>query len=366
MPKPKPEGKRTGFTTGACAAAAARGAALALIHGRPPAHVETDLPNGSSVLFQIHHGQSDGDRAQAVVIKDAGDDPDRTHGAHLTATVVQLAHQPGLFRLEGGDGVGRVTRPGLGLEVGRAAINPVPCANIEMNVRAACGDWLQRHGISVTISVPGGAVMAEKTLNPRLGILGGISILGISGIVHPYSTSAYRKAMEQGIRAIAAQGERRLVLTTGGRTERFAMAELDDIPEYCFVQMGDFVGAALARAASSGLREVWIGAMVGKLAKIGQGVRNTHAHKSSLDMVRVAELARRVGGSETACLAIAQGVTVRFAAETLREQGLEHAFMEALVQAAWRAVKRELPEEVRVTLLGFDFSGSLLAQESGC
>ncbi len=365
MPRPAPKGKRTGFTTGACAAAAAKAATEALLMGRLSERVTITIPNGSQVTFAVHEGDVELMQAHAVVIKDAGDDPDRTHGAQMTAHVEWLPQQPGVLRIEGGKGVGRVTRPGLGLEIGGPAINPIPRENIEFNVRDALTqgkEYLVWQGLQVLISVPGGEQMAEKTLNPRLGIVGGISILGTSGIVHPYSTSAYRRAMAQGIMVLAAQGESRLVLTTGRRTERFAMAELPDLPEHCFVQMGDFIGAALQGVAAEGMRHLWIGAMAGKLAKIAQGADNTHAHKTALDMTLVARLAARAGGSEAACKAISEGVTVRSAAETLREEGLEKVFLDALAAAALEAICKRLPAGVRVEVLAFDFSGALLAR----
>ena len=188
MEKTVRRGTRTGFTTGACSAAAARAAVLGLVHGAVPEVVDCLLPNGDTVRFAVNDGRCDVSTADApatahaMVIKDAGDDPDCTDKAHLTADVRVLPGEAGVVRLCGGFGVGTVTMAGLGLEVGGPAINPVPRRNIEDNVRAAGAPLLAHAGLEVTISVPQGVEMARKTLNARLGILGGISILGTTGI----------------------------------------------------------------------------------------------------------------------------------------------------------------------------------------
>ena len=180
---------------------------------------------------------------------------------------------------------------GLGLPVGGPAINSVPRRNIEDNVRAVGAGLLQAAGLEVTISVPQGVEMAKKTLNARLGILGGISILGTTGIVKPYSTSAYRASVVQGVQVAATLGHGVVVLTTGGRTEQFAMKERPGLPPAAFVQMGDFLRYALDTAVAEGLREVVIGGMVGKLTKIAQGETITHANRAEVDTGLLAELA---------------------------------------------------------------------------
>ena len=359
-PKPLRRGQRTGFTTGACAAAAARAATLGWVQGRIPTQVETLLPNGQRVLFPVAAGERDALWATTVVIKDAGDDPDCTHGARLMAQVRPLPNNTGEIRIQGGEGIGVVTRPGLGLPVHEAAINPIPRHNIADNVRAVAAEWLSHAGLEVILSVPGGAALARRTLNPRLGIVGGISILGTTGIVYPCSTAAFQAAMEQSIQAAAALGVPALVLTTGRRTERFAMAQRPDLPEYAFVQMGDFLGAALAMVARTGIATLVVGAMVGKLAKMGQGLANTHARQGRIDMMWLAQLARQVGGQEAVCLAIQSGTTVRYALELLAEQGLQSAFIQALADCAVQAMRPRLPPPTQVTLLAFDFEGHLL------
>jgi hypothetical protein len=196
-------GNRTGFTTGACAAAAARAATLGLLTGVVPDSVLCRLPNGREVTASPSStaaSMATAERcAHAVIVKDAGDDPDATHGAHMTADVRLLPRRAGEIELLGGPGVGTVTKRWLGLAVGGPAINPVPRRNIRDNVRAVGGELLAHDGLIVTISVPGGEEMAKKTLNARLGILGGISILGTTGIVRPYSTAAFRASVVQAV-----------------------------------------------------------------------------------------------------------------------------------------------------------------------
>ena len=366
--KPR-KGQRTGFTTGACAAAASRAAVLGLLHGRIPVQVEMRLPNGDKAVFNIHEGGGGADgSAVAVVVKDAGDDPDCTHGARITAQVRQLSqpHQPpGTIHLLGGEGVGRVTRPGLGLTVGEPAINPVPRQNILENVRAVAEPLLVASALEITLMVPGGAVMAKKTLNPRLGIVGGISILGTSGIVYPYSTTAFKAVVSQSVVAAAALGLKTVVFATGRRTERFAMAQHPELPPNAFIQMGDFVGAALESAGSVRMPRVMVAAMVGKLAKISQGVANTHAHKGVLDMETVAEAAGRAGAGRALREAIRKGATVRYAAELLQPLGLRQPFYEALARATAVAVRRRLPPETITQIMAFDFEGGLLAVHEG-
>ncbi|MBF0140812.1 MAG: cobalt-precorrin-5B (C(1))-methyltransferase [Magnetococcales bacterium] len=355
-------GQRTGWTTGACAAAAARAATVGLTTGTIPETIGMFLPNGDWVVFAVVDGLHAGDDCvSATVIKDAGDDPDCTHGARMVARVQRTSGVAGEVFLEAGEGVGRVTRPGLGLAVGQGAINPIPRDNIIANVREAAGEWLATRSLTVTIAVPGGEILAQKTLNPRLGILGGISILGTTGVVHPYSTSAYKAAVVQSIAGAVAAGLTTIVLTTGRRTERFAMRHFPTWPEWAFVQMGDFVGAALAGALAHGVTQVVIAAMGGKLAKMALGVANTHAHKVALDMGVVADLARKAGASADVVAEIAAGVTVRFAADRMRESGLQVPFYQELARAAHDGILPMLQGRVRATVLALDGEGHLLA-----
>jgi cobalt-precorrin-5B (C1)-methyltransferase len=310
------------LTTGTCSAAAAKAACLLLRDGDPPADVDVPLAKGAErPRFALERCERDGDAAVAVVVKDAGDDPDVTHGAHLTARV-ELRAAPGL-ELRGGEGVGTVTRAGLGLEVGGPAINAGPRRQIAAAVAEALD--LDAVGVVVEISVPGGEKMARRTSNPRLGIVGGISILGTTGIVRPFSTAAWRASVGQAIDVMDAQGERTVVLTTGGRSEKAARRLLPDLPEVCFVEVGDFTGYALKRARSLGFERCVFVGMAGKLSKLGAGVLMTHWTRSRIDTAFLAELTREAGGDETVAAAVAQANSARHAYELWDAAGVARA-----------------------------------------
>ncbi len=309
---------RTGWTTGTCASAAAKAATTALRDQAAAAEVEVALPGGRRVRFPVESCGYDPAQATAVVVKDAGDDPDVTHGAYLTAQVRWRA-EPGVA-LEGGEGVGIVTKPGLGIEVGEPAITATPRAMIIQAVGEAVD--LAATGVRVVISVPGGERMARKTTNARLGILGGISILGTTGIVRPFSTASWRASVEQAVSVMAAQGERTVVLCTGGRTERGAMALLPDLPEVCFVEVGDFTGAALRRALAVGLTRVVFVGMAGKLAKLAAGVLMTHYTRSRVDLGLLGDITSAAGGPAALAAEVAAANTGRHAYELWQRAGL--------------------------------------------
>ncbi len=359
-------GQRSGFTTGACSAAAARAATQALVAGQFAESVLCRLPNGKEVAFALCETRLEGEgtarRAHAVVVKDAGDDPDATNGAHLTADVRILPGQAGTIVLEGGAGVGRVTKLGLGLDVGGPAINPVPRRNICDNVAAVSGELLEHDGLEVVISVPGGEEMAKKTLNARLGILGGISILGTTGIVRPYSTAAFRASVVQAVDVAAKQGQTQVVFTTGGRSEKFAMRELPQLEESCFVQMGDFVKAAFNAAIRNRMAHVHIGAMAGKLTKMGQGLAVTHAWKAEIDRELLADCAREVGAPPPLVDEIRNAETARFAAEHLAALGLSVDFHRALAKRAIRSLKSCYPGAYRLSVHVCDFEGNFIVR----
>ena len=362
MEKTVRRGTRTGFTTGACSAAAARAAVLGLVHGTVPEAVDCLLPNGSTVSFAVNDGRCDGSVAHAMVIKDAGDDPDCTDKAHLTADVRLLPERPGEVLVLGGLGVGTVTMPGLGLEVGGPAINPVPRRNIEANVRAVGAALLDETGLEVTISVPQGEQMAKKTTNARLGILGGISILGTTGIVKPYSTAAYRASVVQGVHVAGTLPQGMVVLTTGGRTEQFVMKELPHLPEAAFVQMGDFLRYAMGAAVKAGLKQVVIGGMVGKLTKIAQGETITHAGRADVNTGLLADLAAQLGAPPEVCEDIRKAKTARYAGERMDALGLGGAFHTALAQRVVRTLRERYPDQFDIKVLVCDFDGRKIAE----
>ena len=353
----KKRGLRTGFTTGACTAAAAKAATRCLVSGGPLSAIETTLPNGQRVTFALHRCEIADGRALCSVIKDAGDDPDCTHGAELIAEV-QLSSVPGI-EIRGGSGVATVTKPGLGLEVGTAAINPVPRRNItEMVEEELRGSgW---PGAIVTVSVPGGEIMAEKTTNARLGLLGGISILGTSGIVKPYSTASYKASVVQAIDVASARGRDELVFTTGGKSEAYAMKLLPHLTsEEAFIQVGDFIGIALKQAARRKIRRVHVVGMMGKLSKMADGKMMTHAAGSEVNMKLLAELAAERGAPAELVDRILAANTARHVLEMCAAAGLTGITSAVCRRVAEQTSRHAGPGlEIHVRLV--DFDGALL------
>jgi cobalt-precorrin-5B (C1)-methyltransferase len=352
--KVRPKALRTGWTTGTCASAAAKAATTALRDQAAQRTVEVALPSGRRVRFDVESCEHDAAKATAVVVKDAGDDPDVTHGAHLTATVRWRA-EAGIV-LAGGEGIGIVTKPGLGIEVGEPAITATPRAMITQAV-AEVTDVATR-GVLVVLSVPGGEKMARKTTNARLGILGGISILGTTGIVRPFSTASWRASVEQAVSVMAAQGERTVVLCTGGRTEKGAMALLPDLAEVCFVEVGDFTGAALRRALAVGLDGVIFVGMAGKLAKLAAGVLMTHYTRSKVDLGLLGDVTLAAGGPAAMADEVSAANTGRHAYEIWQREGLLRPAGDELCQRVRSVLLRAGEGKLAADVAMVDFSGS--------
>ena len=324
MARARDEKLRTGWTTGTCAAAAAKAASKGLITGEPQGRVEVRLPKKGEerrVSFEVERCEVGDGWAEAVVVKDAGDDPDVTHGARLTVRV-SWKDEPGIA-LDRGEGVGVVTKPGLGLPVGGPAINDVPRRMISYSVEEVLDP--NERGVRVVVSVPGGEDMAGKTTNARLGIVGGISILGTTGIVRPFSTAAWAASVVQAIDVMGAQGLETFVLSTGGLTERAAMRLLSDLEEVCFIEVGDFTGQAIKRAVKNGLRRGIFVGMAGKLTKLAAGVMMTHWTRSKVDNELLAEITAGAGGSPELIQEVRAANTARHAYELWRAAHLERA-----------------------------------------
>jgi cobalt-precorrin-5B (C1)-methyltransferase len=349
---------RTGFTTGACAAAAAKAATQALLTQQPVADVTIHLPAGSDATFQIVACELSSLACRCTVVKDAGDDPDVTHGAEI-CTRVSWTDEPGIH-LAGGIGVGVVTRPGLGLEVGGPAINPVPRRMISEAVAEAAGDILTTRGLVVEVSVPRGEELAKRTLNGRLGILGGISILGTTGIVRPWSTASWRASVEQAIDVAAANGQRHVVLTTGGRSEKFAMALLS-LPEVAFVEMGIFTGRALQRCVARGIERVSLAGMIGKFSKLAQGHFQTHVAGNQVDPEFLAELATQAGAAAPLVLAIKGANTARHAQELVEADRLT-PFFQVLAETVAERSRTYVHHKIVAEAILFDFDGRVLGR----
>ncbi|MEU4379814.1 cobalt-precorrin-5B (C(1))-methyltransferase [Micromonospora echinofusca] len=360
--KVRPTALRTGWTTGACATAATKAALTALVTGVPQRQVEIGLPAGRRVSFPVARCEVDGRaRAEAVVVKDAGDDPDVTHGAELTATV-SWHDAPGL-RLDGGPGVGTVTRPGLGLPVGGPAINDTPRRMIGQAVAEVVD--LSEVGVRVVVSVPRGEIMARKTTNRRLGILGGISILGTTGVVRPFSTASWRASVVQAVHVMAAQGERTVVLCTGGRTERAARALLPELPEVCFVEVGDFTGAAVTAAVGDGMTGVVFVGMAGKLAKLAAGILMTHYTRSKVDLSLLGAVTAEAGGDPELVAAVVAANTGRHAYELWEAAGLLGAAGDLLCHRVRQVLLRFAGHAVTVDVAMVDFAGDRVVASSG-
>jgi len=352
------KGLRTGFTTGACAAAAAKAAARTLVTGAPIAEIETTLPNRARVTFRLARCERAGARAICSVIKDAGDDPDCTHGAELVAEV-ELRGDPGV-EIRGGAGVATVTRPGLGLVVGDPAINPVPRRNITEMVEqelAAGGP----PGAIVTISVPGGEDMAKQTTNARLGLLGGISILGTTGIVQPYSTAAFKASVVQEIDVAASAGCAELVLTTGGKSEAYARQLRPDLADPAFIQVGDFIGVGIRHCARRGIARAVVVGMIGKLSKMAGGKLQTHVAGSEVDLGLLAAIAAEAGGDDALVAAIRGANTARHVLELCRAAGLVRV-TSRICERVVAQLTRHAGGALAVEVVLVDFGGALLGR----
>jgi len=336
---------RTGFSTGSAAAAAAKAALLHLLGFPLSGSVSIPLPSGDrlEIAFAESRHLAEG-RAEAVVVKDAGDDPDATHRARVSARVELLPPGPGpALEFRGGPGVGLVTRPGLPVPVGQPAINPVP----RQMIAAALAEAWQTAGpggelrAAVTIAVENGAELAKRTLNPRLGILGGISILGTSGLVRPLSHEAYTATIESALSVARAAGIGETVLTTGGRSEKRAMALRPDLPPQAFVQIADYFAFALTAAVKAGMTRIGLVSYFGKAVKQAQGLACTHAHRAAMDLATLADWLREAGAPADLAAQVAGANTARHVLELLTEAGrldLTALVVPRLIAAARRIV----------------------------
>jgi cobalt-precorrin-5B (C1)-methyltransferase len=357
QPQARPGGQnlRWGFSTGTAATAAALAAARRLVEGRAPEVSEPALPGGRRLPVAVEScGPAPGGGFRAVVIKDAGDDPDVTHLARVGATVRPSA-RPGLS-VSGGPGVGRATRPGLVLAVGSWAINPVPMRMLAENLAAFPGAL--GTGLEAVVDVEGGEELAKRTLNPRLGILGGVSILGTTGLVRPYSHGAYVGAIDSSMRVARAAGVDEAVLTTGVRSEALIRADRPDLPETAFFQIADFFRSGLKLAVHHGFSTIGLAVFFGKAVKQAQGLPYTHAHHGDL---LLAPLAGRLTGLGPETLRLFSAAPTAMAAlEVLRSRGGLGAVaaVAGMVAESARAFAGPGPGLwVRI----YDFGGQLLA-----
>jgi len=353
---------RTGYTTGSSATAAAKSALLSIINQQKTENVDIRLPKGTLIQIPIHSCKFESKKAKCSVIKDGGDDPDVTHGAEI---IVELSftEKANEIDIDGGEGVGIVTKPGLGLEINKPAINPVPKKMIIANLREVGEKILVKKGIRVVISVPKGRELAPKTDNPRLGIKNGISILGTSGIVIPFSTASYAASIRQNLDVAIAMGNDTVVLTTGGRSEDFAK-KVVDLPEHCFVQMGDFSGYTIQQCGKKNIKKAYVVGFIGKLAKMAAGVKQTHVKGSKVDMNFLAELAAKANAEETVIESIKKANTARHVSEIIQENNVK-GFFELICSETYKHMRKHSEEKVPIDVILFDFDGNTLARKSG-
>ncbi len=362
---------REGFTTGTAAAAAAKAATLFLLELSVPDQLDTPLPTGIRLAVPVERVAAENGGARGLVVKDGGDDPDATHMAAIEALVRLTPDLPGI-RIDGGRGVGRVTLPGLPAPVGEAAINPAPRAQIAAAVQEALDATGYTGGAEVLIEVPEGERIARHTMNARLGILGGISILGTRGTVRPFSHESWAASVAQAMDVAKALGHTDIALSTGGRSERFLRAALPRLPEHCFAQAADFFAFACGQAAQKGFRRIVWGVFIGKLVKQAQGLPQTHAREAPLDLGFLAGRARAAGIPESLALLVKEANTARHAYDLLRGQSALPRLLQGLcTQAAEHAAsfaassaESEGGRRVLARCLLFDYDGTLLGDAS--
>lgn len=351
---------RHGFTTGTAASAAAKAATWHLLTGQNDFQQDTPLPVGTRLQIPILEIEATRQGVMAAVLKDAGDDPDVTHGAIIRA----LVRHHSIYTLTGGSGVGVVTRPGLPVAVGEAAINPAPREQIRQAVQEAweAAGLLGPAKVHIEIKVDEGEELAHQTFNPRLGIVGGISILGTRGTVKPFSHAAYQATIRQCLDVMQASGETRPCLTTGGRSERFLRRLLPDIAEQSCVQVADFFAFAMREAARRGFREVLWAVFFGKLVKQAQGNRYTHARSAELDFSVLADWCAQCGMDASTCADVTSANTAMQIQEFLSEHPLAPALYTLLTSRATNFARQfaRASHGLRVRYLLFDFSGKLL------
>ncbi|MBQ0864672.1 MULTISPECIES: cobalt-precorrin-5B (C(1))-methyltransferase [Streptomyces] len=292
----KHTGLRPGWTTGACATAATTAAYTALLTGDFPDPVTITLPKGQTPAFALAYEESQPGYATAAVVKDAGDDPDVTHGALVRATVRPLAPGAGVV-FRAGSGVGTVTRAGLPLEVGEPAVNPVPRQMMREHVARVAEQYGGSGDVEITLSVDNGEEIARSTWNPRLGIVGGLSILGTTGIVVPYSCSAWIDSIRRGVDVARAAGRTHVAGCTGSTSERTVVAEYG-LPEDALLDMGDFAGAVLKYVRRHPVERLTICGGFAKLSKLAAGHMDLHSKRSQVDKGFLASLARAGGADE--------------------------------------------------------------------
>ena len=354
---------RTGYTTGTSATAATKGALYTLITGEPVDQVTVTLPRSGTITLKIAWTRKSEKNGRKVVtcavVKDGGDDPDATHGAEICSTVSFSNSSQEQIKIDGGIGVGRITKPGIGLEIGKAAINPTPMKMLEQAVHQVASEQLKNHGVNVIISVPMGEEIAKKTDNPRLGILGGISILGTTGLVLPYSTASFAASIRQGLDVAIAMGSNSVVLTTGGRSEDFAKT-LFNLPDHCFIQMGDFAGYSIKQCVKKRkISRLIIAGFIGKLTKMAMGVKQTHVAGSHVDMEFMASLATECNAPQRVVQEINNANTARHVSEIIKKNNVTN-YYDLVCKKVYEQMNEHAKGQLDIEVVMFEFDGSVI------
>jgi len=352
---------REGFTTGTAAAGAAKAAARLLLTGQTTRAVDTPLPGDKRLTLGVSACGLAGDGAWATVVKDGGDDPDVTHGARIVCRVRRVpGGAPGSVTVTGGHGVGRVTLPGLSVPVGQPAINPGPMGQIRAAVAEAAQEAGYEAALAVVVEVPDGEALAGETMNPRLGIVGGISILGVSGIVRPFSHAAWKASIALALDVAKSLGHTTVGLATGRRSEALLAERFPELPPTALVEVADYFAFSLVQAARRGFARLVQAAFVGKLAKMAQGLANTHAHRAATDFDALAERCRQAGWPERLVTEAARATTARHVFALAPDAAARAALAAILGREALAVMRRFAGPAPELSLVVFDFDGSVL------
>ena len=347
---------REGYTTGACAAAAAKAACLMLFSQQPVEIVEISLPAGKELKLSTLERFFGLETASCAIQKDGGDDPDNTHGLKILAQVKKLLnYDQDRIIIRGGDGVGVVTKPGLQIPVGEAAINPIPRLMIRQEVEKILPPG---YGVEVIISVPGGEEVAKRTFNPRLGIMGGISILGTTGIVKPMSEEAFKASLALQLQVAVAKGLKEIVLTPGNIGEKIAKEKLNLHPE-AIVQMSNFVGFMLDECRKNGIEKILLLGHHGKLVKVAGGIFHTHSRVADAKKEIIASYAVLVGADRETVAQILAANTAEEVLEIIEGKGLLEVF-NLLAEKVSQKVSQHVYEEIEVGCILVSLAGKML------
>ena len=357
MSQPAP--LRRGWTTGACATAATKSALTALITGTFPDPVTITLPKGQQPAFSLTYESLGDGYASAGIVKDAGDDPDVTHGATIISTVQPLAPGSGI-RFAAGDGVGMVTLAGLPVGVGEPAINPVPRTMMEDVVNEICSEYGLPTDVEITISIPGGDAIALKTWNPRLGIIGGLSVLGTTGIVQPFSCSAWIHSIHRGIDVARAAGLNHVLGATGSTSETAAQ-KIYNLPDIALLDMGDFAGGLLKYLRRHPVERLTIAGGFAKLVKLAQGAMDLHSSRSQVDMEFLADIIPAADMNNELKQRIQSANTALEVLQMTQELNIDIAPI--IARMACEAAKGTLRDaKVSVDIMVVDRKGNILAR----